>query len=1277
VRLSGFRFRAILVPLGVALVSIAAVAWYDLVKIPAQQRYITGRNLRLLKTKSAQIKAKVDNFGISIDNVLHFYAGTDSAKYTEELQRYMRKFSSSVEILSKDESKSARASDKSRAVLRRDAGRNFLYLTYRHDGRVIVAKSDIEEAVAPFLNSGSEFDAMLLATGDGAVIAQHSSRGLDLAHLDGLRESVRPIEVEGDAKDSPPSVFQRLRASTNVENVLIGNAEYQMYVQPVVLSLTSDEDEADGQLEWALCGLVRADHFRAAGSAISYTYLLWFGVALATVCLAIPLLKLHMLSPSERLRSLDGVLVAATTFLATGLVTFCAIDGYYFHVEVNGRTRRDLGTAAHDLGDRFKAETRAIAAEMEDLRDPKVWKALGYAGRVKNGPFALGRLELPPIGPDGHPATIRIEGNEYFCEPRWACRDDVFANPAMPVAKYPYFESVMWLDNAGWQRIKWSAGRVTPPLNVRQHAYFQQLAKSRIGWPGSDSGVAVIQSKNTGEVLTIFWKALARDYAAGQPHLAGQAMVVAPLSLVNPVMPAHVQFAVVDRSGVVMFHSDATRSLRENFFVECEDNAALRSAVQGRRSTYLNASYFARSHAMYVTPLELPSFGDPGWTLVVLRDRSVMETINLETLAASVLLFAIYGGLLAAAWAILFALRPSRFQKWFWPDPSARMAYRAAVAVNAALGALVLGSISRLEPTRLLVATALVVSVALVSTFLLISRKQAPIDSTTRWETSFHLARVSFLFIIAAVPAIVCFVVAYDFEMTLMARHSRADVMAQLAARLGRIKDRAAKLPMCAPDRNEAAAKSCRDFITSRETAGDWNHPWDVAVTTAAAGGTALRTGAPLVTRLDAFLAAVHVPYNDTAVALATVLPSRRDEWNRHAASPEHPWRGWPAPSSVIQAQVTWPVWLTAAGILGLLYLLLRVVVRPLYLLDAYGIRVVRAADVKFDGSGHTLLVGPPGTDKSATLARQKNIRIFDARTCAFVGQGAATHPVPVQQRRSRLAQFWLLRLRFPDREPATFGAPSDAAAGAEWLDVSQLPSDGDAPIGIDHLECSIDDPVNRPKMLRLIERLIYEHRRTVYVAAARDPIAQLREADGGGPDAGEMSRWIRVFRLFREHELGLEQSARGEQDARGDQYARAIWSSCSQREQLALRQLADEDVVNPHSVRVMAQLMRRGLVRRDRRFHLVDGRFQRFVMQAMPADEVSRREGEGVNLPWASKATVAFTVAIGIATALLLTSQQMVDAWIGYMPALAPAVPTMLKWFAAARDPKSAAENV
>jgi hypothetical protein len=42
--------------------------------------------------------------------------------------------------------------------------------------------------------------------------------------------------------------------------------------------------------------------------------------------------------------------------------------------------------------------------------------------------------------------------------------------------------------------------------------------------------------------------------------------------------------------------------------------------------------------------------------------------------------------------------------------------------------------------------------------------------------------------------------------------------------------------------------------------------------------------------------------------------------------------------------------------------------------------------------------------------------------------------------------------------------------------------------------------------------------------------------------------------------------------------------------------------------------------------------------------------------------------VAFGLAGLLLLTQEQLVDAWIGYVPALAPAIPTVWKVLANAQ---------
>jgi hypothetical protein len=126
--------------------------------------------------------------------------------------------------------------------------------------------------------------------------------------------------------------------------------------------------------------------------------------------------------------------------------------------------------------------------------------------------------------------------------------------------------------------------------------------------------------------------------------------------------------------------------------------------------------------------------------------------------------------------------------------------------------------------------------------------------------------------------------------------------------------------------------------------------------------------------------------------------------------------------------------------------------------------------------------------------------------------------------------------------------------------------------------------------------------------------------------------------------------------------FYRAVWTSCSRAERIVLRQLAEEDVVNPRNPSVVAGLMRSGLIRRDPLFCLMNETFRRFVVRELPSDTLLEWEHQGVRLPWASITTTMATVALGIGGVLVLTQQQLIDAWVGYVPALAPAVPTVWK---------------
>ena len=551
------------------------------------------------------------------------------------LKKYVKLFAPELEIVmvNPDSADATHVTpgDPPNVRLQRTEGRNYLFLGYKHEAAhrstlpavKLVARVDIEQVAAGYLASRRDFDALLLVDGSGATIAQRSWSGLEVTSVQKLRD--RGLSLPSGSDPEAAGLFDRLRGTTNLAVVTIGASDFMLYVQPVQLSMMHEAAQGDkpGPEEWTLCGLVRLDKFRAASSKIPTTYWLCFGALLALVCFAIPLLKLRVLSPRERIRRVDGASVAAAVFMMMALATFAALDLYVFGTLVPDALDDQLQQVAASISRHVARETRAVDRQMTQFEDPNLWRDRLDYGKETDGKDAFRSLDeiranLP--ADEGAKIELNPQGSKgrSQCVPTWSCREGVLRQLAD--SPYPFFKLMVWNDDAGWQRIKWStAPFVTPFINVGANKlpYFDALKLARRFSATDDtvptSGVSVIPSPNTGEKLTIFWRALdPTAVALNDPRkrdLIGQTMATAPVSLTSPVLPKGVQFAVLDPRGLVLFHSDPARSLAENFFRESEENPTLKSLVASRESGMLSGPYLGRAHRFYVTPLEFAPFG--------------------------------------------------------------------------------------------------------------------------------------------------------------------------------------------------------------------------------------------------------------------------------------------------------------------------------------------------------------------------------------------------------------------------------------------------------------------------------------------------------------------------------------------------------------------------------------------------------------------------------------------------------------------------------------------
>ena len=323
--------RTIGPPLVVAAVCVVALVWFDKVWIPTRADNFNERDLRALRTISAQIKGRVDNFDLALDHAIDSFR-VEGGNISAELRQAVLAGARDRDVRSGPglgEGHAGRSAK--RANPARRGARSLSRLSARggaSDGRrpvSLIARADIDDLAAPYLTR-NDFDALLVLDAHGATIAQRSPSGLELTSVEKVRD-----RAAGPPASTPAGVFERMRGTTNLAVVTIGAADYMLYAQPIQLSLTHDEkDVRQGPEEWTICGLVRLDRFRAASSTIPTTYWLLFGAGLALICFAIPLVKLRVLSPRERLRRFDGVSVAAALFMMMALAAFAALDLYVF-----------------------------------------------------------------------------------------------------------------------------------------------------------------------------------------------------------------------------------------------------------------------------------------------------------------------------------------------------------------------------------------------------------------------------------------------------------------------------------------------------------------------------------------------------------------------------------------------------------------------------------------------------------------------------------------------------------------------------------------------------------------------------------------------------------------------------------------------------------------------------------------------------------------------------------------------------------------------------------
>jgi hypothetical protein len=949
------------------------------------------------------------------------------------------------------------------------------------------------------------------------------------------------------------------------------------------------------------------------------------------------------------------------------------LDIYHWRNNFDEKAKQQMHDIAETIDSNFMAEQKAAFQQLADFAGEEELTAV---------------LHSPQVTSKNRPNLTKKQKD--VCPPQSACRTQILLNDdsAQSPSTYPYLQFASWSDSNGHQRVKWTTKeRITPFIDLDDGSipYYPAIKRAfnDPGGPGAapTSGVGSDYSPNTGENLTIFWRLMTADgewvtqdtNAEARKNAFCASLVTRPISVTGPVLPAEFQFAIVNSDGQVIFHSDATRNLRENFFAETDEDQEIRSQVMMRAEGALTANYMGRGHRLYIHPMRANA--NDSWSVVVFRDLRFEQTMNLEVLSLASILFLLYASAVGfVAGLTIWAQKGRGSGRWLWPDSRKAAAYWQLVLINGA-GILLLLVLSEIPMKLALLFFAFCIPVGVLMWNLMALKKEtdrtSPDDTekattASHWQVGYAGTCATLLAVVAVLPCLSFFKVAWDFENKLFIERSQLRLVDDINARKQLLRSSYKGLDLglyanqllAEPMGQELGMKSYQKGFLETET----RSAEEFEITELAHCSLGRAGEAELCVEL--FLAAISPPYNQIAADGRSLAAASSDNWRWTSTSwadkkflqlqrQEGEYEASVTKSELATLHVpwgSWQWWLGCVGSLAALFWLMRTGLGRVFLLDldVGDEEPARAGDhpaVQFDSASliaelpkNLVLIGRMSSPIIERLLKREGVQAYDL-----------SQPLNVPLRR------------------AAFSGGGSSGVGAASDPVDDIVRK-DRPVVFYNFENGLEGREHSQLKLALLERVLSRLPHSVVLASKVDPAAN--------SSAAEPDQWKTMLRSFVRIDLNSNPSPDAgetleqfERRISADSYNRFQFSGRSKAQKLALVQLAQEKVVNPNSRAVVRELMKDGLVvRRWGMITIKDSRFAHFLKNAIPIKSIKHWEKQGARRHSDILRTSFLVAGVAVAGFLLYTQGAIFNTWITYMTGLAAAVPVMMKLLATLR---------
>lgn len=509
------------------------------------------------------------------------------------------------------------------------------------------------ETILAELAFPESFRLVFVANSTGEIIYQEAPqsrrwrRGLSW-HEQNFRERT-PDEGEGVAitnlgqlfADDDKPTFAQLTAGGSRFGISLGGQWEEVYLQPVAVAGT----------ELVIGGLVpKTGLLRRAFQVETYAitllvFLFFLGL------FGSPSIKLYSLDRRERFRLLDAFLLylGSGAVLVLSVFSVLALDGF---VRFSSAADRGLVDLNEQLAGRFAKETSRAVELLADYDRRARVSLLPDCGQSKTPAVDwLDAAKAPPLEPPDETRAVAAE-------------------------------QVAWVGPDGMQVYKLTSDPAGRNQLVRVRSYFQAVRQKSLfkGPEGPPFFIGPARSLTDGKFYT-FLSIQSRCRQGGELVAVLTTHII---SLDRQPLPAGYGFALINREGAVLYHSDRRLSLRQNLYAELGDSSGLKSLVMAGAKGHVTTSYRERDHSLYAQPFT--GFVPDGPArpshlfLITFRDTSAeVATVAYVFMSSIVLLFVLVAAWMAAAIVVEVSSRlhgATRSGTWLWPRKSLDRFYR-------------------------------------------------------------------------------------------------------------------------------------------------------------------------------------------------------------------------------------------------------------------------------------------------------------------------------------------------------------------------------------------------------------------------------------------------------------------------------------------------------------------------------------------------------------------------------------------------------------------------